>query len=661
MTRSPHCRMGRSSFVWAVIVVALVAWVIPMTAPPVTAVTEYRYEVIISPVTPLDYKGVAWAADGSEATIVGGIQALLVYEPESRRAQTAGDGNWSTTSRTLEDVVYSHGGNQYIAGGVLDDSAVAGDLWRLSGDRISLLGSIEGDVLGAVVASPDGRVISVGALGAVVEHVNDTLEPIDNLDTVLHDAAWAPDGSGIMMVGAAGTIAWMDASTNEISTVDFASTHPLYAVGWHPDSDRAWAVGEGGLVVEVDAGTMEASRVRPYTPRSEDLFGVSWHPDGEKALVVGEDGIAFLYRMGVFTQQRVDTNKYLLDVEWNPVGDEALVVGQGGTLLLFAPKITPQNRAPDAVISSPVDGVEVEEGLPVTFDGSTSSDPEDDPLTYHWSTNTSGLLGTGPIIERYLSLGGHVVTLTVDDGQGNNATDSVTVHVVKPLPLEDRLHLTIDTPQPGGLLSGEVVISGTATYDRGEIAAVEMALDGGGWRPAEGSTEWHTSLDTTILEDGIHSIVVKATAHDEVVDEEVTKVESILIEVRNAPVIEPPIIPNVTIRLRDRGEVDELISFSAEGDDFTEWLLVWSFGDGASGQGARVRHAYGEEGTYQVTLQLWIEGSKEPAATFTATVVIEHAEEEGMSVETMVALSLVVAGVIYLLGYYGGRRAFRRA
>lgn len=645
---------------WAVTAVALLALVLPMTAPPASAVTEYRYEFVVAPITPLDYKGVAWAPDGSEATIVGGIQALLLYDADSRRAVAVGDGNWSTTSRILEDIVYARDGTQFIAGGVLDDSAVAGDIWQLVDEGIHLRGSVEGDVLEAVTSSPDGRVVAVGSLGSVVEYVNGTLEPIDNLDTIIHDASWAPDGSGIIMVGAAGTIVWMDAATDEITSVEFASTHPLYAVGWHPGSDRAWAVGEGGLVVEVDLGTKEATRVRPYTPRSEDLFGVAWHPDGDKSLIVGEEGIAYLYRMGVFTQQRVDTNKYLLDVEWNPVGDEALVVGESGTLLSFVPKLTPQNRAPNALISSPADGVEVEEDISITFDGSTSSDPEDDPLTYHWSTNSSGLIGTGPVIERYLPLGNHVVTLTVDDGQGNNATDTVTVHVVKPVPLEERLHLTIDTPRHGSLLSGETVVSGTANYERGNIAAVEVAIDGEGWRAAEGSTAWSMALDTTILEDGIHSIVVKATAHDDVVDEDVTKVASLLIEVSNTVIPEPPTIPNVTIRLRDHGEVDELISFSAEGEGLSEWLLVWSFGDGAGGQGTRVRHAYGEEGTYEVTLQLWLEGYGEPAATFTATVVIEQAEEEGMSVETMVALSLVVAGVIYLLGYYGGRRAFRR-
>jgi hypothetical protein len=643
--------------VWAVITVALIAWLIPMVAPPASAVTEYRYEVIAATPTPLDYRGVSWSPDGSEATIVGGIQALLVYDVDSRVATTAGDGNWSTSSQTLEDVVYASDGTQYISGGALDGSSVSGALWQLVGDSVRHRGATSGDILQAVSSSPEGRVVAVGALGTIVELVNGTLETVGSAgETVIHDAAWAPDGSGILMVGAAGTIVWMDAEDDSIVEVDFSSTHPLYAIGWHPDSRMAWAVGEGGLVVEIATPSLEASRVRPYTPRSEDLFGVAWHPDGDLALVVGEEGIAYVYRLGVFTQQRVDTNKYLLDVEWNPVGDEAVVVGESGTLLRFVPKLTPQNRAPVAVISSPSEGAEYEEDLAIEFYGSASSDPEDDPLTYIWS-NASGLLGTGDVIRLHMPQGTHTVTLTVDDGQGHNDTDSVTFHVVPPVPIEDRIHLSILTPRTGSLLKGETVLSGTASYELGEIVSVEVTIDGDGWRPAEGSTSWSMTLDTTILNDGLHSITVKATADDE---NRTSKVVSIVVEVRNVVIDPPPMVPNITMHLREHGQVDEIIRFSAEGDNLTSWLLVWSFGDGTSGQGERVHHAYKEQGTYQVTLEMWREGEDQPSAVFTATVMIDSPSEEGMSLEMIILLSMVIGGVIYVAGYYGGRHAFRR-
>jgi hypothetical protein len=245
----------------------------------------------------------------------------------------------------------------------------------------------------------------------------------------------------------------------------------------------------------------------------------------------------------------------------------------------------------------------------------------------------------------------------VDDGQGRNSTDTVTLHIVEPVPLVDRLHLTILTPRPGNLLDGEVVISGTANYELGGISVVEVAIDGGGRHPADGTTSWSFPMDTTLYEDGIHHIEVKVTAD---ALEDVSKVESLLIEIRNVEVPLPPEIPNITLHMRDRGAVNELISFSADGENLTQWLLVWSFGDGSNGQGESVHHSYNEEGSYQVTLELWLEGDEKPSAVYTATMVIETAPEDGMSPEMMILLIMLVAGIIYIAGYYGGRRAFRR-
>ncbi len=652
-------RPGRRLFVVAVIAVSMVAWILPFMAPPASAVTEYRYEVVVSPPSPLDYRGVAWAPDGSEAIIVGGIQALLRYDPGTGRALGVGDGNWSTASQMLEDVAHGGGGRIYISGGRLEDSSVKGDVWQLVGDAVLRRGTVDGDVLEAVTVSPGGRVILVGTLGSVMELRNGTLETLGSAgDSVLHDAAWAPDGSGALIVGAAGTMTWLDGETGELVPVAFTSTHPLYAVSWHPSSSMAWAVGEGGLVVEVNSTTLEATRVRPYSPRNLDLLGVAWHPAGDLAMVVGEEGQTLLYRLGVFTTQLVDVNVDLLDVMWNPVGDEALVVGASGTVLRYGPRINPPNRAPEAVISSPADGLQVEADHDIDFDGSSSSDPDGDPLVFTWMSNGSGRIGTGPRISVRLPVGEHRVTLHADDGQGHNSTDSVIVRVVKPVPAVDRLHLTIVTPRPNALISGLVTVSGTASFELGGIASVDMALDGGGWRPLEGTTTWSTVLDTTILEDGIHSIVVKVTADD---GNGTTKIESVLVEVRNTVIPEPPAVPNITLNMRDHGRVDELISFSAEGEDLSSWLLVWSFGDGSGGQGTMVRHSYSEKGTYQVTLELWLEGYEDPAAVFTATLVIEEEPAAAMSVESLVAVTLVVAGVIYVAGYYGGRRAFKRA
>lgn len=72
-----------------------------------------------------------------------------------------------------------------------------------------------------------------------------------------------------------------------------------------------------------------------------------------------------------------------------------------------------------------------EAGTPVRLDGSRSSDPDGDTLTYTWTGDfpdgAGTVTGVAPIVT--LPLGQWIVTLTVDDGHGHQTATSVTVTV----------------------------------------------------------------------------------------------------------------------------------------------------------------------------------------------------------------------------------------
>jgi hypothetical protein len=635
----------------AVVIVILAAGALSMLAPSASALTEYRYELVIAPPTPLDYKGVAWAPDGDEALVVGGIQAVLDYA-DGMAIQVDG-ANWTTPSQTIEEVAYGPDGTGWVCGGRINGSRMEGHVWRVTAAGIEHVAGIGGDLLTAISVSASGRVVAVGSLGGVYEVAGGAVRQLARAsDAVLNDVAWSPDGSGALIVGTPGVLRWLDAATGALSTVQFTSTNALQAVGWRPGTATAWAAGEGGIVVEYNATSASASRVRPSTPRAPALYGVSWNSDGDRALLVGAEGTTLLWRLGVFTTQSVDVSADLLDAAWSPTADEALVSGSDGTVLRYAPRLPDQDQPPTAVIASPGNGDVFEEGATITFDGSGSSDPEGETLSYEWSSNASGPIGTGAVVLASLPVGEHRVTLLVDDGNGNNATDVVSVRVEVVAPPPQVVSVQLLSPLAGAVVKGTLDVTGRATATQGQVAIVQVRFDDGPWATAQGTDPFTLRLDTRALADALHEVRALATTTDGATGE-----ANAVFEVRNGPDAPPaPEVPNVTIRLTGRAAIDEVVRFEAVGVDPSVWEVVWSFGDGSRSEGLEAYHAYGEKGTYQVAVILYRQGEDYPAASFTASLVVEDATAGGMSLETLAVLGVLAVTGIYLLGFYAGRR-----
>ncbi len=92
------------------------------------------------------------------------------------------------------------------------------------------------------------------------------------------------------------------------------------------------------------------------------------------------------------------------------------------------PTDPPPNTAPTARITSPSCT-----GLTCTVNGSTSSDPDSDTLTYDWDWGDSTAHSeTANPSHVYETPGARTVTLTVSDGQGHTATDTVSLDPTAP-------------------------------------------------------------------------------------------------------------------------------------------------------------------------------------------------------------------------------------
>jgi len=93
------------------------------------------------------------------------------------------------------------------------------------------------------------------------------------------------------------------------------------------------------------------------------------------------------------------------------------------------------NRAPTAVAGEDFSVYAGAYGLAeanVPFDGTGSTDPEDDPLTYSWY-NGATLVGEGPTPEIPLPVGTHTISLIVDDSINTSDPDDVEVTVLPQL------------------------------------------------------------------------------------------------------------------------------------------------------------------------------------------------------------------------------------
>ena len=165
-----------------------------------------------------------------------------------------------------------------------------------------------------------------------------------------------------------------------------------------------------GVTVQLDGSAS--------TDPDNDSLTYSWTVDGQ---AVGQSAL-------VSVKLAPGSHTITLTVKDNRGGVGSATVA----LQVLAPTTT--NRPPVAVIASLPEVIEAPDvlGVYVQLDGTSSSDPDNDPLTYIWRVNGQEV-GQGNIVNVSLAVGYRVITLTVTDGRGGIGTAVASVYIMPPL------------------------------------------------------------------------------------------------------------------------------------------------------------------------------------------------------------------------------------
>ncbi len=131
----------------------------------------------------------------------------------------------------------------------------------------------------------------------------------------------------------------------------------------------------------------------------------------------------------------------------------------------------------------------------MTLDGSASSDPNSDPLTYAWSWDGGTASGVNPTA--FLPLGITTVTLIVNDGTVDSAPDTVEITVQDTTPPE----ITIDAPEERDYLRTESLVIDFEVTDVGSEVVYAATLDGD-------LVEDGDNIDLLLLALGSHTLTV---------------------------------------------------------------------------------------------------------------------------------------------------------
>ncbi len=269
------------------------------------------------------------------------------------------------------------------------------------------------------------------------------------------------------------------------------------------------------------------------------------------------------------------------------------------------------NLPPVANANGPYSGTV---GVPVTFDGTGSSDPDGSIVRYDWNfgDGTTALDGGPTPSHTYQSNGGFTVTLTVTDDAGATASDSTSANIGAAANQAP----TADANGPyNGTVGSSVQFDGSGSSDPDGFITSYL------WDFGDGSTGTGVNPSHTYNSAGTFTVTLTVSDNDELTDSDTT---TATIGVGNLP-------PSADANGPYSGTVGVAVQFDGSGSSDPEGgalSYAWDFGDGNSGFGVSPTHTYSAAGTYNVTLTVTDNAGATDSDMTTATIA-EAAQPDG--------------------------------
>ncbi len=279
--------------------------------------------------------------------------------------------------------------------------------------------------------------------------------------------------------------------------------------------------------------------------------------------------------------------------------------GNSATTSIFDYTVIIPNDPPVADFSESASTVYT--GEVIYFDASGSYDPDGYIASYFWDFG-DGNTGNAVTVEHaYVDDGSYNVTLTVTDNEG--ATNSA--HATK----------TVLNRQPVASFteSAETVyVDDVISFNASESYDPDGTIVSYHWDFGDGNTGNGVSVQHAYSQEGTYTVTLTVTDDDGAIG-----------TVNATKTVLPEIIPNQNpvASFTESAEIvyiGESIFFDSSGSYDPDGYIVlyhWDFGDGNTGNGVTIQHAYSQEGTYTVTLTVTDDDGATDADSATKTVL----------------------------------------